>query len=207
MANEMGIHAVILESDEESVKNSILEAVSIQKSQEIEKKREAQRSEDIYNTSKILFKAIENAVVSIQELAASSQELHNTSCSTEIIIQNAYDEVKQTEKIVGIIDGVAKQSNLLGLNASIEAARAKEHGLGFAVVAREVRKLSDTSHTNAEKVDVMLKQMYKAFDNVLIHAKQNVMISNDQASISQEMTIFLEDLKEIGQKLVDKASI
>jgi len=85
---------------------------------------------------------------------ASSQELHNNSSSTKIIIQNAYDEVKQTEKIVGIIDGVAKQTNLLGLNASIEAARAKEHGLGFAIVAREVRKLSDTSHTNAEKVDV-----------------------------------------------------
>jgi len=49
--------------------------------------------------------------------------------------------------------------------------------------------------------------MYKAFDNVLIHVNENVMISNDQASISQEMTILLEDLKEIGQKLVDKASI
>ena len=96
---------------------------------------------------------------------------HKIQTIAELILELS-DFVQSISSTVGLVEDIAEQTNLLALNAAVEAARAGEHGKGFAVVASEIRKLADESKQATSKIITLINDIQQTANSTVLATEE-----------------------------------
>jgi len=130
-----------------------------------------------------------------RSLHISGELVQEISNAADVVDQLATDS-QNMNQILDVINGIAEQTNLLALNAAIEAARAGEQGRGFAVVADEVRSLASRTALSTTEIRVLLDKLISAADQSVSTMKLAREKANNNEEISREVDQSLTNIKE-----------
>ncbi|MGB3102836.1 MAG: methyl-accepting chemotaxis protein, partial [Psychrobacillus psychrotolerans] len=144
-----------------------------------------------------------NRVVSIKDGSEGLSKISNVLLEKS---NRASEEVNNTDEVLNFIKRVADQTNLLGLNAAIEAARAGDKGLGFTVVANEIRKLSLETVSSTEKIRQTLTNIQKSVNEITASIQEVVIVGRDQVSSTEEISNIITKIHSMSKELNKYAS-
>lgn len=164
--------------------------------------RSLEHSERIKDSAESLYACLEETNSSISNIAEGTQKLWNTINEIMLLTKTTEEKINVSMNAIELIKNIASQSNLLGLNAAIEASRAGESGRGFSVVASEMRKLAQLSGESSKEISQALLEMTNSIKNILNSFNNVEQISQEQVTSTQEIKLATEEIIKSAEELI-----
>lgn len=142
----------------------------------------------------------------MEELAASAGSVNNNQANLNDEIKNVNTVTRKIDEVMDFIKEIADETRLLGLNAAIEAARAGEAGLGFGVVAEEIRKLSTDSKQTVGKIKEFTNVIKSSVEHTVHMGNETLSTVEQQAAAIQEVTASVQEITNLTSQLNDLAN-
>lgn len=159
-------------------------------------RKDAKRIEKINKHINIMKDTSEVIQNELNEISSSVNNIHEVSNSLMNSINLSKQHIAESDKIIKYFNDISKQTKILGINASIESARAGEHGKGFSVVAMEVQKLANNSGEFAKEINVILTKLSEEIKNINDEINNIDKQSDLQITASKKANIAVDKLVE-----------
>jgi len=173
----------------------------------------ANNADDANNAAK---EANSQAIQGNEVVIAASGSIHDLAQDiqqTSVVIKKLANDSDNIGGVLDVIRAIAEQTNLLALNAAIEAARAGEHGRGFAVVADEVRTLASRTQESTEEIQTMIERLQSGTHdavNAMNKGQQQAEVSVSQAREAsealQQITRSIADITQMNENIANASA-
>lgn len=162
----------------------------------------AERFQQISKLSELLSGELQTVLSDMENMNRVFGNIRETNQRLQEKVEDTREDYKKTDEVLSFINGVAKKTNLLGLNASIEAARAGAAGRGFSVVSTEIGKLSISTKESVVQISNITNNIRSGIDSVYSEFEKSNELLADQASVLDGIRKILEEISQNAQSLL-----
>jgi methyl-accepting chemotaxis protein len=164
------------------------------------------KATNVLDSAEEVLNASDSGTMAVQAIIIGMEQINKSMNSiTEKIGVMQYNSQSIGEIITSVSD-IAKQSKILSINAEIEAAKAGEHGVGFMVVANEIKSMADQSSQSTKEIIKILDDIQKATTSAVVASKQGTKSVEDGIKQTNNAGNAIQKLTESGQKALQAAS-
>ena len=167
--------------------------------------RNLKRSEKVKSVSQELADFLGQSNEAIQTLTEDAQNVVASNEDIAELSKKASIGAESSSKIIKLIKDISLQTNLLGINAAVEAARAGSAGLGFRVVAEEIQRLSHSVSDSVTQIEDFLKLMTSSINEISTKITASNTLLQSQTAALEEIAHSLRELNTIGEQVRELA--
>lgn len=165
-----------------------------------------EKKKKVSEMSSTLSSSLDQISKSLTDMSSGFQKLYETNSNIQKFVQKTKENSTKTDDVLKFIESIAKQTNLLGLNAAIESARAGEFGKGFGVVSNEIRKLSKSSSDSVKEISEILNDIQNSIGEISNKFADSNEIFDSQTAEIEEITATIQELNSTASILKEYAS-
>lgn len=164
--------------------------------------RDATEEEKNKVTSEELIGEISDVETAVKIISESAEEISKKLNEIIKISSKSYEDIEKSNEALKLIDTTTRKTNILGINANIESARAGELGRGFSVVAKEMMKLASQSGTMSKEIEDSLMRMKSNVEATLDAMNNFQEIVEAQEESTKDIAIAMEKISNISKMLI-----
>jgi uncharacterized protein YfkK (UPF0435 family) len=163
--------------------------------------KSTKKRQELLDLSRSLSTALKEISDVVNDFSSKLQTVVEMNLEASKKIDEAHENASNTGKIFDFIRQVSSQTDLLGINASIEATRAGAEGRGFKVIAQEIRKLSETSRESVDKIYTTLNAINQSVDDICTTTTKTQEITESYSEAFTEIATTVKRLSLSAQEL------